>query len=110
MTTTVLALVDDLMFGSRIAEAARARGGASQRVRTIDELRAALGPEVRLVIVDCDRPPVALEEVVAAAAGVPVVGFFSHVEPQRGRDARAVGLTRVLPRSAFVKELPELLA
>jgi len=32
------------------------------------------------------------------------------VEAERGRQAKAAGCTRVLPRSAFVKELDGLLA
>ena len=43
-------------------------------------------------------------------AGLPVVGFFSHVEAQRGREAAAAGCTTVLPRSAFVQKLDALLA
>jgi hypothetical protein len=41
---------------------------------------------------------------------VPVVAFFSHVNPERGEQARAAGCNRVLARGAFVKELPSLLA
>jgi hypothetical protein len=38
-----------------------------------------------------------------------VVGFFSHIHPERARVARDLGCSRVLPRSAVVQELPSLL-
>jgi hypothetical protein len=46
----------------------------------------------------------------AGLAALPVVGFFSHVHVERAKAAREAGCTRVLPRSAFVEQLPALLA
>jgi DNA-binding NarL/FixJ family response regulator len=107
---TVIALVDDLMFLSRIREAARGHGLEVKPARTAADAVAGL------VIMDLDSPrlPVAatLAELRgdASLAGLPVVGFFSHVEAQRGREAAAAGCTTVLPRSAFVQKLDALLA
>jgi CheY-like chemotaxis protein len=110
----VVALVDDLMFLSRIREAARARGLEVTGVRTVTDLLAACRDVPRLVIMDLDRdrPPEALGALraVPALSSVPVVGFFSHVHPERARQAREAGCTRALPRSAFVQELDALLA
>ena len=44
-----------------------------------------------------------------ALSALPVVGFFSHVEAERGREAARAGCTTVLPRSAFVEVLPQSL-
>ncbi len=69
----------------------------------------------RLVLVDLDsqRLPVAAAldalRSDAQAARTPVVGFFSHVHVERAQAARQAGCARVLPRSAFVQELPALL-
>jgi hypothetical protein len=108
-----VSLVDDLMFASRVAEAARAQGVEVRRARTADEVRDGCGGQDKAVVfVDLDRPPLPLADIVEASkacAQAVLVGFFSHVEPARGREARSLGFTRVLPRSAFVKELPELL-
>jgi hypothetical protein len=41
--------------------------------------------------------------------GIPIVGFFSHVQPERAAAARAAGCTWALPRSAFVRQLEGLL-
>jgi len=112
----VVALVDDLMFVSRIREAARGHGLDVRTVRNAADLVEACRAGARLVLIDLDsdRLPVmeALSAVCAdtAFSDLPVVGFFSHVHAARGRQALAAGCTQALPRSAFVERLPALLA
>lgn len=111
----VVALVDDLMFLSRIREAAKGRGVAVQAVRTAADAAAACREGARLVIVDLDTPRLPVLEAVAALAADPalaavrIVGFYSHVETERAREAREAGCRTVLPRSAFVRQLDGLL-
>lgn len=111
----VLAFVDDLMFLSRIREAGKAAGVDVHSLRRVDELLDAARERPRLVLVDLDSQRLPTSEALAALRGdaaavcVPVVGFFSHVHAKRARAARAAGCARVLPRSAFVQELPSLL-
>jgi CheY-like chemotaxis protein len=110
----VIALVDDLMFLSRIREAARRRDLEVTAVRTVPDLLAACGDPPLLVVIDLDRPrPPGTEALAAlraqpALAKLPVVGFFSHVHAERGRQAREAGCT-ALPRSVFVERLDALL-
>jgi hypothetical protein len=112
---TVIALVDDLMFLSRIREAAKGRGLEVQPARTAADAVAGARAGARLVILDLDSRRLPVSDTLAglraepSLTGLPVVGFFSHVEAQRGRDASAAGCT-VLPRSAFVQKLDTLLA
>jgi CheY-like chemotaxis protein len=112
----VVALVDDLMFVSRIREAARGHGLEVRTVRHIPELLEACRDHGRLVVLDLDTPRLpALEALSALRAepglsALPVVGFFSHVHAERGRLARAAGCTHAVPRSAFVEEMHALLA
>jgi DNA-binding NarL/FixJ family response regulator len=112
----VVALVDDLMFLSRIREAAKGHGLEVRTVRTVADLAEACRQDARLVLIDLDRPRLPLADALAAlaapeaAAVPPVVGFFSHVHAERGRQARAAGVAEALPRSAFVERLPDLLA
>src|SRR5262249_39836669 len=112
----VVALVDDLMFLSRIREAAKGRGVEVKAVRTAADALAAAHAGAGLVVMALDSARLPWSEVAAALraeaslAGLAVVGFFSHVEAQRGRDALAAGCTAVLPRSAFVQQLDGLLA
>jgi DNA-binding NarL/FixJ family response regulator len=111
----VVALVDDLMFVSRIGEAARAHGLEVRAVRKVADLLDACRAGARLVLMDLDSSRLPVMEALsslcadAAFATLPVVGFFSHVHADRGRQARAAGCRQALPRSAFVEQLPELL-
>jgi len=112
----VVAVVEDLMFVSRIREAARGHALDIQTVRTAEDAVAAARAGARLVILDLDsrRLPVAAALAALRAdpglQGLPVVGFFSHVEAERGREAAEAGCTTVLPRSAFVARLDTILA
>ena len=113
----VLALVDDLLFSSRIRAAAERTGRPISFVRS----RAALLPEIAktrpdLVIIDLDResldPIGAIRDVKSLADGhaVPMVGFVSHVHADLIDAARRAGCDQVLARSAFVNRLPDLFA
>ena len=104
----VVALVLDLMF------AARVRGVAADAivVRSGEELRAAVGPETGLVLVDLQAPG-ALEALRALAAAedvdARVVAWGPHVMEDALAAARGAG-AEVMARGAFVKALPELVA
>ena len=112
----VVALVDDLLFLSRVREAARGSDTEVKTVRSADALREACRsrPDA-LVVADLDTPRLGAIEAVralradAALASIPVVGFMSHVHADLAREAREAGVTRVLARSAFVQQLPELM-
>jgi len=112
----VIALVDDLMFLSRIREAARATGADVLCARGAADAVAAARAGGRLVLVDADASRLPWAEALAALRvepalrALPVVAFVSHVHPERARAATAAGASRVLSRGAFVRELPGLLA
>ncbi|MBV9211197.1 MAG: hypothetical protein JOZ52_11235, partial [Acidobacteria bacterium] len=40
---------------------------------------------------------------------IPLVGFFSHVQTELQRRGAQAGYDRILPRSAFSKNLPQIL-
>jgi CheY-like chemotaxis protein len=69
-----------------------------------------------LVLVDADDHRLPWVEALAglreepAFASLPVVAFVSHAHAEGIERARAAGASRVLARSAFVKELPQLVA
>ena len=109
-----IVFMDDLMFLSRIRSASAAQGIPVVAVRSVFDLMDACQRGARLVLVDLDsRLPVA-QAIAAVTAepelfGIPIVGFFSHIHPERADAARAAGCTRALPRSAFVRQLEGLL-
>jgi CheY-like chemotaxis protein len=41
---------------------------------------------------------------------IPLLGFFSHVQTELQRQAEAAGFDQVLPRSAFTKNLGQILS
>jgi CheY-like chemotaxis protein len=112
----VIALVEDLLFLSRIREAARGSGVSVTTARSAADLVGAARDGGRLVLVDADSGRLRWPEAVAALraepafVSLPVVAFLSHVHADRAEAARAAGCSRVLARGAFVQELPRLLA
>lgn len=112
----VITVVDDLMFQSRIREAARGAGVDVRSARTPMDVVEAARDGGRLVLVDADSSRLPWREAVAAVRedpsldAVTVIAFLSHVHVERVEAARAAGASRVLGRGAFVQELPRLLA
>lgn len=111
----VVAIVPDLFFAARIQETARAAGVTLIQCPAgqAHELCALEQPD--LVIVDLhglDDPlgPVRAIKGDPATRGVPITGYYAHVDQERRRAAEAAGVDEVLPRSAFTARLAELLA
>jgi CheY-like chemotaxis protein len=95
----VVALVDDLIFRTKILETAKHAG--------VDVL-AVSAPAV----VDLNARTggiTALQRLREAGNQAPVVAFLSHVQTELAEQARAAGCTSVLPRSKFSQQLPEIL-
>jgi DNA-binding NarL/FixJ family response regulator len=101
--------VSDLMFQSRIVEAARALG-IDARVADSASALAAAGSTDAAVIDLHDRAFDAMAAARAAKdAGMHVLAFGRHTEPALLRGARQTGVDIVVPRSQLVEELPQLL-
>ena len=108
-----VAFVDDLLFRSKIQAAASHAGAAVSFVRSAGD---PLVTDAALAIVNLDAPS-AVEILSALSAARPdlrVVGFVSHVNADRIREARAARHAEgrpleVMARSAFVMALPDLL-
>ena len=96
----ILAVVSDLMLGSRVATALDAAG---HEVRQEVSLPKEAGG-VELIVADLD----VVEPDELARTGVPVVGFYQHTDAETKRAAEAAGLAFAVPRSRMVRELPEL--
>lgn len=107
-----VALCPDLFFASKLRGAATAVGRSVRIVRDRDALLSAAEGAIR-VFVDLTAAPdgaAAIAALKRASGGVEVVAFARHDAVDDIRAARAAGADRVLARSAFVKELPALLA
>ena len=109
----VLAIVDDLMFQAKIQGAAAPVGVEVRIAKTLVQAQEA-SSEAAVVIVDLGLGSADPLEIIrtlrAQHPAVPIIGYGSHVETDLLAQARAAGCTTVLPRSAFVQQLPRLLA
>ncbi len=101
----------DLLFGSKVGLAARAAGAP---LKTVGDCAAAaaLGPAVRVALVDLGLKPApgAIAALRAACPAAKIHCFGSHVDAEALRAARAAGADEALPNSAFVQRLDALVA
>jgi CheY-like chemotaxis protein len=107
---TIVAVVNDLMFQSRLEQGARALGytfAVAHDTRRID----AITQDAALVIVDLHVVGVDWRAAVSKVKerGLPVLAFGRHTEAALLRQAREAGCDRVVPRSQLVEELPALI-
>jgi hypothetical protein len=97
----VLSIAGDLMLASRVDAALTAAG---HHVILAPALAEAPLDEVELVVADLDlENPEAL-----VGLGVPVLGYYSHVNVETREAAEAAGIDLVVPRSRMARELPQL--
>ena len=105
-------LSDDLMFGSRITSTARSLGLTIKSARSVEVLESLAKQDApSCVILDLANPTLQLPEVLAhlreTCSPMPrVVAYGSHVDAAGLKAARDAGCDVVLPRSAFVEQLP----
>jgi DNA-binding NarL/FixJ family response regulator len=115
----VLALVPDLLFGSRVQGALAAAGqeveliGDEQRLR--ERLRDREAPAGEVLIVDLTDERLdgaAILESLSVdglLAQVRTLAFYSHVDAAVRTRATEAGFDLVVPRSRMAREAPELL-
>ena len=90
-------LCPDLLFGSKLQGALRVAGHEP----------VAAGEEAAVLVVDLtDDADARIAQ--AAGAGIPRLGFYSHVEQDVRRRAEDAGFERVVPRSRMAREAAAL--
>lgn len=116
MNGRVIAAVDDLFFAAKIRATAELLGTLVEFVRDAETLLASANASApALIIFDLHTPrlnPFTVVEQLKALPhlqAIPVIGFFSHVQTELLEHAQQAGFDQVLPRSAFTKQLPEIL-
>jgi len=117
VTRRVLAAVEDLLFKSKISETASTLGIEASYPRNPRRLLEALRESPPdLLVLDLNsarfKPLPLLRSVRSdeATRDVPTVGFLSHVQKDLAVAAREAGCDRVVARSAFTRDLPQILA
>ncbi len=93
--------VADLMLGSKVEATLSAAG---HEVALSPSLQEADLEGVELLVADLDlENPEAL-----VGLGMPVLGFYSHVDVDTREVAEAAGVDLVVPRSRLAREMPQL--
>lgn len=97
----VVAVAAELMLGSKVEATLSAAG---HEVTLSPSLQEASLDGVDLLVADLDlENPEAL-----VGLGVPVLGYYSHVDVEIREAAEAAGIDLVVPRSRMSRELPQL--
>ena len=115
MASTIVVMVQDLFFLAKIRETAKAAGVTVVTVdpRTSPVAIAQAQPQV--IFVDLNSPELSSLGWVEALKASPatrlirIVAFVSHVQEELISAARAAGCDSIMARSAFTKQLPDLL-
>jgi hypothetical protein len=97
----VLSISTDLMLGSKVEAQLTAAG---HEVTTSPSIEESTWEGIGLIVADLDvENPEAL-----VGLGMPVLGYYSHVDVDTREAARAAGVDLVVPRSRMARELPAL--
>lgn len=91
----------DLLLGSKVEAMLKATG---HDVTLAPSLADAPLDEAELIVADLDAEnPEAL-----VGLGIPVLGYYSHVNAETKEAADAAGIDLAVPRSRMARELPQL--
>jgi DNA-binding NarL/FixJ family response regulator len=108
--------MSDLLFRSKIDDAARSSGLELRVAKSLEQLERHLGkrePSVVFVDLEADSPdPAAAIRTIRERMGdgaVRIIGFAGHTNIEAIEAGRAAGATLVLARSGLASQLPTLL-
>jgi PleD family two-component response regulator len=112
----IIAVLDDLLFSSKIRETTKHLGLDLEFIKNADRLIQKLKPEEpSLIIFDLNSKAYNPIETIKNLKSlpelkdIPVLGYLSHVQTDLKKEAAKAGCDLVLPRSKFSKELKKIL-
>ena len=111
----VLAVVSDLFFSVKIADAAKRAGMAVELVKDPLEVMVKAKAKPSVIIFDLnfeDAQPLDLIAKIKAnteCKGVSLIGYLSHVQGELKQAAQSAGCDMVMAKSAFSQNLPQIL-
>ena len=109
----ILAIVDDWFFRAKL-EAAAAHLGTPLTIAADAGPALQPGSGWSRVLIDLNLSRgdalAMIRDLRAVHPGLPVIGYCSHVQQDLQQQALEAGCAMVLPRSALVQQLPELLS
>jgi len=99
----ILSISADLMLGSKVEAQLSAAG---HEVTSAPSIGESTWDGFDLIVADLDvENPAAL-----VGLGMPVLGYYSHVDVETREAAEAAGVDLAVPRSRMARELPGLAA
>lgn len=117
MIRTVVAVVDDIFFVSKIRATGKALGMVVKFPRSAEAFRTIIEDEKpALIVVDLHNEKIDPFDLAkdakdnSAVKDIPLLGFFSHLQVELQRRAREAGYDAILPRSVFARDLANILA
>ncbi len=112
ISNPIVVLISDLIFETKIRETARQLGIPLRVISAADDLaevfRDASGLVVDLNLSTADALDLT-RRVKSEFASLPIVAFCAHVQTELIAQANEAGADRVLPRSTFTEQLPQIL-
>jgi acetylornithine deacetylase/succinyl-diaminopimelate desuccinylase-like protein len=103
LVARILSIATDLMLGSKVEAQLTAAGHEVTTAAAIEETTWD-GKDLIVADLDAENP----EALVGL--GIPVLGYYSHVDVATKEAAEAAGIDLAVPRSRMARELPELAA
>ena len=114
---TIIAAVDDMFFASKIRAVAEQSNINLRFARNLESvLTAAQETAPALIVVDLHSQKIDAIDLAKALKAddalrhIPLLGFLSHVLVDLQREAVNAGFDKVMPRSAFSRDLAAILA
>ena len=111
----VLAVVNDLFFSVKLSDAAKRNGLALEFVKDGKEVLEKAKAKPSLIVFDLNFEEVKPLNLIAElkgsgdTKGVSLIGYLSHIQGELKMQAQEAGCDMVLARSAFSKDLPQIL-
>jgi PleD family two-component response regulator len=110
----VLAVVNDLFFSVKLADAAKRNGLALEFVKEPREVIEKAAGKPQLIIFDLNFEAVGPLDLIAQLKSKPetrsisLIGYLSHVQGDLKIQAQDAGCDMVLARSAFSQNMPQI--
>jgi PleD family two-component response regulator len=110
----VLAVVADLFFSVKLADAAKRAGLALEFVKEPKEVLAKAKQRPSLIVFDLNFDAAQPLKLIARlkadseTKGISLLGYLSHVQGELKQQAHEAGCNMVLARSQFSQNMPQI--
>ena len=110
----VLAVVADLFFSVKLADAAKRAGLALEFVKEPKEVLAKAKERPSLIVFDLNFDAAQPLKLIARlkadseTKGISLLGYLSHVQGELKQQAHEAGCNMVLARSQFSQNMPQI--